>query len=481
MERRISYYYDPGVGNFFYGSRHPMKPYRLSITNSLVLTYGLYERMHVFRPRKATKAQLCAYHAPSFIEYLCKGNTMQDLPDADFGPVGGAGDFPIDLTGNPLLNKNYTKDSSGKKPQKARIRATGDCPVFDGLFSYVQIFTGASIEAAQRLNAGLCDVAINWSGGMHHAHKALPSGFCYANDIVLAILELLKHHPRVLYVDIDIHHGDGVQEAFYFTDRVMTLSLHKYGEGFFPGTGSLQEVGFGAGKYTTINVPLDNGIGDEAYMSLFKPIMENIMQCYRPTAIVLQCGADSIKLDRLGCFNLSHRGHGDCVRYALSFNVPTLILGGGGYTVKNVCRAWTYETGIICGMDKDLEKATIPESIDYYPSFAPNWDLLPKLEGCFENKNSREDLDFTRETVLTNIRRLQGAPAVNMPYVPSPAFLLNDFSKLKDLEGEYERMIQDPEIVAMYDPDQRDLTGGQGGIPPIKLTEFYSGEKDQDH
>jgi histone deacetylase 1/2 len=89
------------------------------------------------------------------------------------------------------------------------------------------------------LNRGLCDIAINWAGGLHHAKKSEASGFCYVNDIVLGILELLRYYPRVLYIDIDVHHGDGVEEAFYTTDRVMTVSFHKYGE-FFPGTGELK-------------------------------------------------------------------------------------------------------------------------------------------------------------------------------------------------------------------------------------------------
>lgn len=97
-------------------------------------------------------------------------------------------------------------------------------------------------EGAARLNRGLCDIAINWAGGLHHAKKAEASGFCYVNDIVLGILELLRYYARVLYIDIDVHHGDGVEEAFYTTDRVMTVSFHKYGE-FFPGTGELKVIG----------------------------------------------------------------------------------------------------------------------------------------------------------------------------------------------------------------------------------------------
>ena len=135
------------------------------------------------------------------------------------------------------------------------VNVGDDCPVFDGLFEYCSISAGGSMgalallttEGAARLSRDKCDIAINWAGGLHHAKKGEASGFCYINgvslltDIVLGILELLRYHPRVLYIDIDVHHGDGVEEAFYTTDRVMTCSFHKYGE-FFPGTGELRDT-----------------------------------------------------------------------------------------------------------------------------------------------------------------------------------------------------------------------------------------------
>lgn len=114
-----------------------------------------------------------------------------------------------------------------------------DCPVFDGLYEFCQLSAGGSVAAAVKLNKQASEICINWGGGLHHAKKSEASGFCYVNDIVLGILELLKYHQRVLYIDIDVHHGDGVEEAFYTTDRVMTVSFHKYGE-YFPGTGDLR-------------------------------------------------------------------------------------------------------------------------------------------------------------------------------------------------------------------------------------------------
>jgi len=151
-----------------------------------------------------------------------------------------------------------------------------DCPVFDGMYEFCQIYTGASIDGAIRLNNGQYDTAINWSGGLHHAKKAEASGFCYINDIVIAILELLKYHSRVLYIDIDIHHGDGVEEAFYSTDRVMSVSFHKYGN-FFPGTGNIDETGYQRGKYYSVNVPLQAGIDDQSFLDMFKPIIEKVI------------------------------------------------------------------------------------------------------------------------------------------------------------------------------------------------------------
>lgn len=147
---------------------------------------------------------------------------------------------------------------------------------------------------------------------------------------------------RVLYVDIDIHHGDGVEEAFYTTDRVMTVSFHKYGE-FFPGTGHISDVGNNEGKYYAVNVPLSDGMDDISFSILFRSIIQKVMEVYQPDVVVLQCGADSLAGDRLGCFNLSVRGHADCLRYLRSFNVPMMVLGGGGYTIRNVARCWCYE------------------------------------------------------------------------------------------------------------------------------------------
>nr|AAH64650.1 Hdac1 protein [Danio rerio] len=336
-KKKVCYYYDGDVGNYYYGQGHPMKPHRIRMTHNLLLNYGLYRKMEIYRPHKANAEEMTKYHSDDYIKFL--------------------------RSIRPDNMSEYSK-------QMQRFNVGEDCPVFDGLFEFCQLSTGGSVAGAVKLNKQQTDIAINWAGGLHHAKKSEASGFCYVNDIVLAILELLKYHQRVLYIDIDIHHGDGVEEAFYTTDRVMTVSFHKYGE-YFPGTGDLRDIGAGKGKYYAVNYPLRDGIDDESYEAIFKPIMSKVMEMYQPSAVVLQCGADSLSGDRLGCFNLTIKGHAKCVEYMKSFNLPLLMLGGGGYTIRNVARCWTFETAV--ALD-----STIPNELpynDYFEYFGPDFKL----------------------------------------------------------------------------------------------------------
>ncbi|XP_076940958.1 histone deacetylase 19-like isoform X1 [Bidens hawaiensis] len=378
-KRKVYYFYDTEVGNYYYGQGHPMKPHRIRMTHALLAHYGLLQNMHVVKPVPARDKDLCRFHADDYVSFL-RGITPETQQD--------------------------------QLRQLKRFNVGEDCPVFDGLYSFCQTYAGGSVGGAVKLNHDYCDIAINWAGGLHHAKKCEASGFCYVNDIVLSILELLKVHQRVLYVDIDIHHGDGVEEAFYTTDRVMTVSFHKFGD-YFPGTGDIRDIGYSKGKYYSLNVPLDDGIDDESYQSLFKPIIGKVMEVYRPGAVVLQCGADSLSGDRLGCFNLSIKGHAECVRYMRSFNVPLLLLGGGGYTIRNVARCWCYETGVALGVELEDK---MPQH-EYYEYFGPDY-TLHVAPSNMENKNSRQLLDEIRSKLLDNLSKLQHAPSVQFQERP---------------------------------------------------------------
>jgi histone deacetylase HOS2 len=227
-----------------------------------------------------------------------------------------------------------------------------------------------------------------------------------------------------LYIDIDIHHGDGVQEAFYLSNRVLTVSFHKYAADFFPGTGNLSETGSELGKYFSLNVPLQDGIDDESYISLFKAVMEPTITTFQPESIVLQCGADSLGCDRLGTFNLSIAAHGECVNFIKSFNLPLLVLGGGGYRQSSVARCWAYETGLLTGV-------TLPDQLpdnNYYQFFGPDYSLHPPLTGHIQNLNSKQSLERIRVTIREKLRYLNGAPSVQMQEIPPDlmGFLANE-------------------------------------------------------
>lgn len=371
-KRRVAYFYDAEIGNYHYGQGHPMKPHRARMTHNLVVNYGLYRKMDIFRPKLVSADQLTRFHSDDYINFL-RLITPDNMSDY----------------GRQLLRFNVGED----------------CPVFDGVFEFCQIYSSGSIGGAARLMQGASDIVINWAGGLHHAKKSEASGFCYVNDCVLAILELLKVHQRVLYIDIDIHHGDGVEEAFYTTNRVMTASFHKYGE-YFPGTGDWKDKGFGSGENYAINCPLHDGMDDDSMKNVFRPVISKIMEKFQPGAIVLQCGADSLSGDRLGCFNLSIRGHADCVAFVKSFNVPVLVLGGGGYTLRNVPRCWAYETAVL--LDTPV-KDTLPFN-DYFEYYGPDYRLHLPVSNM-QNLNSPKYLEDVTTNVLKILDEVESAPS----------------------------------------------------------------------
>jgi acetoin utilization deacetylase AcuC-like enzyme len=408
-----------------------MKPHRLTLTNALVMGYGLDKQIHhIYNPRPATQAELEMYHDHDYIDFLSR------------------------VTPNNQNEMRHLIDT---------FNCVEDCPIFSEMYDFCRMYAGASLAGARKLTAGACDTAINWSGGLHHAKRGEASGFCYVNDIVLAILELLRYHPRVLYIDIDIHHGDGVELAFYHSNRVMTVSFHKYTGDFFPGTGKLDDNGASLGKHFCLNVPLQDGIDDDMYLTIFKTVIEDTVTAFRPTSIVLQCGADSLGCDRLGAFNLSIAAHGECVNFVRKFNVPLLVLGGGGYTIKNVSRCWTYETAVLVG-------ATIPDELPatvYDPFFRDSqWKLHPPLTGRVENQNSPASLQRITISIRNKLRYLQGAPSVAMQEIPP------------DLEG----WLADEERKQEEIDEERGtaLAGERRSDRSIARNEFFEGENDVD-
>ncbi|KAB5578822.1 histone deacetylase RPD3-like protein [Coniochaeta sp. 2T2.1] len=434
-KKKVAYFYDSDIGNYAYVTGHPMKPHRIRLAHSLVMNYDIYKFLEIYRAKPAVFAEMTQFHTDEYIDFLAK--VTPDNMDA------------------------YMRE-------QGRYNVGDDCPVFDGLFEFCGISAGGSMEGAARLNRKKCDIAVNWAGGLHHAKKSEASGFCYVNDIVLAIIELLRFNKRVLYIDIDVHHGDGVEEAFYTTDRVMTVSFHKYGE-YFPGTGELRDIGIGAGKNYAVNFPLRDGIDDVCYETIFEPTIEAVMKYYQPEAVVLQCGGDSLSGDRLGCFNLSMRGHANCVNFVRSFGLPTLVLGGGGYTMRNVARTWAYETGRLVGVEMD---STLPYN-EYYDYYGPDYELDVRSSNM-ENANSYEYLEKIKINVIENLKRTAFAPSVQMQDVPRQGLGMSDeqedeeddldADENKDVrmtQRQWEKSTQRPED-ALYESDDDEMAAANG-------------------
>ena len=252
-------------------------------------------------------------------------------------------------------------------------------------------------------------------------------------------------YDRVLYVDIDHHHGDGVEEAFKMSNRVMTFSLHKYDGVYFPGTGDCDEIGVDEGRGYSINVPLKDGVNDECYHKIFDPIMDRIMEVFQPSVIVVQCGADSLSGDRLGLFNLSIKGHNSCITRIMSYNKPLMICGGGGYTVSNTTKCWCYETGTLCGVEVPTQ---IPVN-DYLEYYVPDMNITVPTNPQIKNNNSRNYCEGIIEKLMETLeevghQNLAYAPIVKAPHIDEHTIeyeVNEEEQKYSDISHGFERVI----------------------------------------
>ena len=226
-----------------------------------------------------------------------------------------------------------------------------DCPVFEGVYENSVLACGASLLGAQMIESGEAHVAFNPSGGLHHAFPEKAAGFCYLNDVALACGFLADAGMRVLYLDIDVHNGDGVSYAFRDRQDVMTISLHENPRVLFPGTGFEYEIGEGEGKGYTVNLPLPVGTYDLVYANAFEAVVMPLVQAYNPDVFVLEFGADGLAGDPLAHLQLTNNTYVDVIEKVMSFDRPILMTGGGGYHIENTVRAWALGWSVLSGQD----------------------------------------------------------------------------------------------------------------------------------
>ncbi|MEW6242809.1 MAG: acetoin utilization protein AcuC [Bacillota bacterium] len=295
-----------------FGKEHPFNPLRLELARSLMADMGLLFPREMILPRPASQRLLRTVHSPQYVNIVRRLGQGEKMDASLFG------------------------------------LGTEDNPVFPDMHRAGSLVVGATIRACAIVARGLASHAVNLAGGLHHAHRACASGFCIYNDISVGIRLLRKHYRmRVAYVDLDAHHGDGVQWEFYDDPDVLTLSIHESGRYLFPGSGGIHELGEGRGVGYSVNVPLEPFTDDESWIYCFDSVVPRLLSRFCPDIIVLQFGCDAHYLDPLSHLSLTSTAFIHAARsiHQLSHRLCAgrlVVLGGGGYDIFSVVpRIWT--------------------------------------------------------------------------------------------------------------------------------------------
>ena len=380
---RTALIYSPLFGNFNYGDNHPFKLQRNRMAYDLLEAYGLLElpNMQIRGCRAIDDELLLTFHDKAYIARL-KEFSVSEEPRADFR--FGLGD--------------------------------ADCPVFKGLYDCAALGVGATFEAVRLVEEEGFHIAFNLTGGWHHAHRAKASGFSYLNDAVIAINWLVARGRRVLYLDIDAHHGDGVQEAFYDTDQVLTISIHESGIYFYPGTGCENEIGEGRGKGYSVNVPLLAHTDDAIYMKAFDEVALPLITAFKPDIIITQIGADTFRTDPLTNLEITTHAYCDMLSKIKHLDIPWVALGGGGYDLMNTARAWTLAWAIMNNIE--LNPRLPPAFVEKIEGQGyPNRVLLDALHWADEGERGlaltavEKSIGRIKKTVFPGILGSHGNPS----------------------------------------------------------------------
>jgi len=313
---RAAFVHSSEIEQYAYPPECPFNTARASRTREILSKMSLLsgDRRKEVPPTPAKWDELLKFHSPQYLNALRSGPDQQ---------------MSIELLRMGL--------------------GTPDCPIFKGMFEYAALAAGGSLVGARLILEGKADVAFNPSGGYHHARAGEASGFCYINDVVLACMVLAEVGKKVLFVDVDVHHGDGVQAAFYERDDVMTISMHESGKTLFPGTGFADEIGAGSGEGFSVNIPLPMQTYDQAYLHAFNQVVIPLARAYGPDVVVMELGMDTLAGDPLAHLSLTNNAHVEAIEAVRTLHRPILAVGGGGYKPENASRSWALAWSVLCG------------------------------------------------------------------------------------------------------------------------------------
>ncbi|MFW9800964.1 MAG: acetoin utilization protein AcuC, partial [Candidatus Thorarchaeota archaeon] len=302
-------------------------PDRLRLTYELSRELGLLESVNLFEPSMPTREDIELFHTPDYIDAVIEcGDSLSPKPEYGLG--------------------------------------TSDNPVFPKLYDAAIRYVGATLDAMKEIIKGASNAFVI-SGGLHHAHRSMASGFCVFNDVVISVLHLLKQKKaKVLYFDFDAHHGDGVQNAFYKSKDVLTISVHQTGQTLFPGTGFIHEMGESEGLGYSVNIPVLPGASSEELIQVVDEVVAPLFKSFQPNLLVTQLGVDGHFMDPLAYLGYTTYGYESTLQKLKKLaddicDIGWLAVGGGGYHPVNVARLWSLFLAIILGKDVPKE---IPES-----------------------------------------------------------------------------------------------------------------------
>lgn len=316
-------YSDP-LAMFDYGDNHPFKPIRARNTLELCNRHGLLYALGVTRPEPspADRQQLELFHVPEYLDLL-----------------------------------ERTEEGDHDLQMLAAGIGTPDCPMLKGIYEFNRLAVGATLLGIDLVGRNEVQRAFNLVGGFHHAGTDHAEGFCYMNDVGVGIAALLKQGRRVAFVDIDAHHCNGVQQQFLQDDRVLTISLHQFSDGFYPETGGITEYGLGRGYGTSVNVPLAPGTDDEIYVSAFERVVPPLLEAFAPEIVIAEVGADTLISDPLTNLRLTSNGYEAVVKQLCDAAPRLVAVGGGGYDVHRTSNCWTLAFAAMCEIEPEDEFA----------------------------------------------------------------------------------------------------------------------------
>ncbi len=349
---------------------HPMRPIRLHHMHELIRVSGLLDAQTIVAecPREATEDEIAAFHDPEYISVvkaIDAGAIVPGIWQYGFGP--------------------------------------GDNPPRSGMYRHAALAAGGAMMAVERVMNGDTRNAFVPAAGMHHhAMQNRASGFGIFNDAVIAIKNLIDQGLRTFYIDIDVHHGDGVQAGLYDTDRAMTVSIHESGQWLFPGTGGPDETGIGDGDGYSVNVPLAPYTDDEIWHVAFDAIVPELVRAFEPDLIFTQLGIDTHRNDPLAHLSLTTQGHNLAVQKIAQLveeiACPWIAVGGGGYDMSAVARAWTMDLATMANYD-------IPNEVPAHFTSLPNVTTLRDVGEYRIDRDVRSDIVNYNKSAIDEVRR----------------------------------------------------------------------------